>query len=138
MQVKYLIQFQDVLVRMIKELKFSIVKNNFQTKLREDMKQVQTSKKALTPAGKIFNMYRLHNKGYQNLLRNAITTSYKKENKSIGTKINKGGIKFAKQANMLDKIEINDTDNSFSTLKDHKRNFTNHLTARLINLSKNQ
>ena len=42
MQVKDLIQFQDVLVRMVKELKVSIVKNNFQIKLREDMKQVQT------------------------------------------------------------------------------------------------
>ena len=40
MQVKD--QFQDVLVRMVKELKVSIVKNNFQIKLREDMKQVQT------------------------------------------------------------------------------------------------
>ena len=37
-------------VRIVKEVKFRKVKNNFQTKLREDMKQVQTSKKTLTPA----------------------------------------------------------------------------------------
>ena len=49
-QVKDLIQFEDDLVRIVKELKFRKVKNNFQTKLREDMKQVQTSKKTLTPA----------------------------------------------------------------------------------------
>ena len=42
--------------------------------------------------------YRLHKNDYQNLLRNAITTSYKKANKNIGTRINKEGIKFAKQA----------------------------------------
>ena len=42
MQVKNLIQSEDVLVRMVKELKFHKVKDNFQTKLREDMKQVQT------------------------------------------------------------------------------------------------
>ena len=59
-------------------------------------------------------------------MRNAITTSYKKTNKNIGTKINKEGIKFAKQANILDKIEINGTGNSFITLKDHKDNFTSH------------
>ena len=82
--------------------------------------------------------YRLHKNDYQNLLRNAITTSYKKANKNIGTKINKEGIKFAKQANILDKIEINGTGNSFITLKDHKKNFTNHLTTRLINPSKNE
>ena len=71
-------------------------------------------------------------------MRNAITTSYKKTNKNIGTKINKEGIKFAKQANILDKIEINGTGNSFITLKDHKENFTNHPTRRLINPSKNE
>ena len=92
-QVKDLIQFEDDLVRIVKELKFRKVKNNFQTKLREDMKQVQTSKKTLTPADKTSNMYRLHKNDYQNLLRNAITTSYKKANKNIGTKINKEGIK---------------------------------------------
>ena len=138
LQVKDLIQFEDDLDRIVKELKFRKVKNNFQTKLREDMKQVQTSKKTLTPADKTSNMYRLHKNDYQNLLRNAITTSYKKANKNIGTKINKEGIKFAKQANILDKIEINGTGNSFITLKDHKENFTNHPTTRLINPSKNE
>ena len=102
------------------------------------MKQAQTSKKTLTPADKVSNMYRLHKNNYQNLLRNATTTSYKKANKNIGTKINKEDIKFTKQANILDKIEINGTGNSFITLKDHKENFTNHPTTRLINPSKNE
>ena len=51
-QVKDLIEFEDDLVRIVKELKFRKVKNNFQPKLREDMKQVQTSKKTLAPADK--------------------------------------------------------------------------------------
>ena len=71
-------------------------------------------------------------------MRNATTTSYKKANKNIGTKINKEDIKFTKQANILDKIKINGTGNSFITLKDHKENFTNHPTTRLINPSKNE
>ena len=83
-------------------------------------------------------MYRLNKNDYQNLLKNAITASYKKANKNIGTKINKEGIKFAKQADILDKIEINGTGNSFVTLKDHKENFTNHPTTRLTNPSKNE
>ena len=91
-QVKGLIQFEGDLVRTVKKLKFRKVKNNFQIELREDMKQVQN------PADKTSNMYRLHKSNYQNLLRNAITRSYKKANKNIGTRINKEGIKFAKQA----------------------------------------
>ena len=137
-QVKDLIQFEDDLVRIVKELKFRRVKDNFQKKLPEDMKQVQASKETLTPAGKTSNTYRLLKNDYQNLVRNAITTSYKKANNNSGTKINKEGIKFVKQANILDKIEVNGTGNSFITLKDHKENFTNHPTTRLINPSKNE
>ena len=39
-QVNDLIQFVDDLVRIVKELKFRKVNDNFQTKLGEDMKQV--------------------------------------------------------------------------------------------------
>ena len=102
------------------------------------MKQVQKSSKTLTPADKTSNMDRLNKSDYQNLLRNAITATYKKANKNIGTKTNKEGIKFAKQADILDKIAINGTGNFFITLKDHKENFTNHPTTRLINPSKNE
>ena len=99
---------------------------------------MQASKKALALADKIFNMYRLNTKTYQNLSRNAITITCKKANKNIGTKINKEGIQLAKQANVLDRIEINGTGNFFVTLKDHKENFMNHLSPRLINPSKNE
>ena len=84
------------------------------------MKQVQNSKKTLTPADKTSNMCRLHI--LKLLILNAITRIYKKANKNIATKINKEVIKFAKRANILDKIEINGTDNYFITLKDHKEN----------------
>ena len=68
LQVKDLIQFEDDLVRIVKELKFHKVKNNFQTKLREAMKQVQTSKKTLTPADKTLNIYRSFEKCHHNKL----------------------------------------------------------------------
>ena len=64
------------------------------------MKKVQTLKKTLTPADKTSSIYRLSKNNYQNLLRNAITTTYKRASKNIGTKINKEGIKFTKQAVM--------------------------------------
>ena len=77
--------------------------------LREDMKQVKTLNKALAPADKTSNMYRLNKNDYQNLLRNAITATCKETNKNIGAKINKEGSKFTKQPDILDKIEINRT-----------------------------
>ena len=70
---------------------------------------METSKKTLIPTNKTPNMYRLNKNNYQNLLKNAITTTYKKENKNIGTKINKEGFKFGKKANILEKVKINGT-----------------------------
>ena len=42
---------------------------------------------------------------------------------NIGTKISKEGIMFAKLADIVDKIEMNAKDNSFVTLKVHKKTF---------------
>ena len=67
-----------------------------------------------------------------------ISTTYKKSNKETERGINCEGIKYAKEANVLDKLEVNGTANCFITLKDHKVNFLNHPTTRLINLAKNE
>ena len=83
-------------------------------------------------------MYRLDKKQYRRLLQNAVTATCKKSNKLKERKINCEGIKYAKEANILDKVEVNGTANCFVTLKDHKANFLNHPTTRLINSAKNE
>ena len=79
--------------------------------LSKDMKKVHRSKKTLSHANKTSTMYRLNKNAYQNF----ITTTYKKINKNIGLKITKESIKLAKQADILDKIEMNGTGISFIT-----------------------
>ena len=74
----------------------------------------------MTFADKTSNMYRLEKEEYHHLLQNAVTTTYKKCNKETERKINCEGIKYAKEANILDKVELNGTANCFITLKDHK------------------
>ena len=107
-------------------------------KLREDLREVRSSKKTMIFADKTSNMYRLEKEEYHRLLQNAVTTTYKKSNKETERKINCERIKYAKEANILDKVEINGTANCFITLKDHKANFLNHPTSRLINPAKNE
>ena len=124
-------------MKIVKQLKFWKGKIEFPKMLREDMKKVQTSKKTLTPADKTYNMYRLNNNNYQNLLRNAIKITCKTQLKTLQQKPIKKGIKFSKQEDTLDKTEMNDT-NSLVTLKGHKVNFINHATATPINPSKNE
>ena len=83
-------------------------------------------------------MYRLEKEEYYLLLQNAVTATYKKSNKDIARRINCEGIKYAEEANILYKVEVNGTANFFITLKDHKANFLNHPTKRLNNPAKNE
>ena len=122
----------------MKNIKFRKVRNDFQMKLHEDLRKVRSLKKTLTFADKTSNMYRLEKEEYRRLLQNIITTAYKKSNKEIESRINCEGIKYAKEANILDKSVVNGTANCFITLKDHKANFLNHPTTRLMNPAKNE
>ena len=83
-------------------------------------------------------MYRLSKEEYSNLLQNAITSKYKTTDKRTTANINKEGIKQARKANVIDRIEINDTGSSFIILKNHKENFLNPSTTRLLNFAKNE
>ena len=99
---------------------------------------MRSSKETLTFADKTSNMYRLDKEEYRHLLQNTVTTAYKKSNKKTERRISCEGIKYAKEANILDKVEVNGTANCFITLKDHKANFLNHPTTWLINPAKNE
>ena len=50
--------------------------------------------------------------------------------------INKAGIRFGKDAKVIDKMEINTRNDCFIILKDHKENFENNPKTRLINPAK--
>ena len=96
-------------------------------------------------ADKTSNKYRLEKEEHLHLLQNAETKNhiknfltYKKSNKETERRINCEGIKYAKEANIQDEVEVNGTANCFVTLKDHRENFLNHPTTRLINPAKNE
>ena len=54
-------------------------------------------------------MYQLDKEEYHHLLQNTVTATYKKSNKERERRINYEGIKQAKEANILDKVEVNGT-----------------------------
>ena len=107
-------------------------------KLQEDVRKVRSSKKTLTFADKTSNIYRLEKEEYRRLLQNAVTATYEKFDKETERRINCEGIKYTKEANILDKVQVKGTTNCFVTLKDHKANFLNNPTTRLINPAKNE
>ena len=137
-QVKDLIAFEEDMIYLVYQLRFRKVKSNFQRKLNKELKTIKSSSKMFTPADKTSNMYRLTKDEYIHLLDNAVSATYKKATKGIENIINTEDKKYAKRANTFDRIEINGTSNCFITLKDHKENFVNHPTTRLINPAKNE
>ena len=106
-QVKELVPFENDQTDMLKFIKFRKVKNLFLTKLKNDIKTVKQSKKTLTFADKISNMYRLSKEEHEQLLTNAVTSTYKKTNNSIKKKINMASKQILESSKILNHVEIN-------------------------------
>ena len=92
----------------------------------------------MTFADKTSNMYRLSKSEYDKLIMDSITSKYKKANTNIKKQINMAGKNLMKNQEVIKRMQINEESNSFITLKDHKENFENHPTVRLINPAKNE
>ena len=137
-QVKELSAFEKELIAVVKEIKFRNARSDFQTTLHEDIRLIHNSKKTMTFADKTSNMYRLTKEEHNKLLRNAITSKYKKTNTKIKDKINKKEKENFKNKEALHRIDINEESNCFFTLKDHKKNIQNNPTFRLIKPAKNE
>ena len=114
------------------------MKNQLQNPLKKDIKKINQSGKALTFADKSSNMYQLTKEEYVKMRRNAITSTYKKVNNNIKKRIDIKGKQIMEDVGkeILDRMDINGKNTCFITLKDHKENFLNNPTVRLINPAK--
>ena len=138
--INELAAFENDLIELVKNIKFRAVQNQLQRTLKSDIKSIQQSSKALTPADKTSNMYRLTKEEYSKTRRNAITSTYKKANGSIKKRINEKAKEIVKKSfdNIIDRMDVNAETNCFITIKDHEENFLNHPKVRLINPAKNE
>ena len=126
------------MIALVKNVKFRKVKNQFQKKLQQDIKMIRTSDKTMTFPDKTNNMYRLRKDQYNTLLNNFITSTYKRSNSNIKKKINISGRNILKDKEVIQCMDINSEGNCFITLKDHRENFQNNPSVRLINPAKNE
>ena len=137
-QVPELVEFEKELIEIIPKLKFRKGMSNFQLKLKQDIKAIKESDKIYAPADKTSNMYMISKENYNKLLTNSITASYKKSDNNTKYDINNKGKEILKNHQILERMDINGENNCFITLKDHKENFLNNPTTRLINPAKNE
>jgi hypothetical protein len=75
---------------------------------------------------------------YNKLLQKNITKTYKKITPDTASSINNEAKDIATKLNLADRINITAEREAFITLKDHKPNFKNNPTCRLINPAKSE
>jgi len=139
--VSALDEFEDNMLNMIQRVEFktnSTTTNSLQTKLDKDVQQIRQDKKIYVKADKTTNHYKAEPQDYLNLLQKNVTKAYKKSNKSNPDSITSVDKKIAQDLTLDDRIEVSASRDAFITLKDHKPDFVNNPTCRLINPTKSE
>ena len=111
----------------------------FQRNLSSDINSnIKTADKLLVPADKTSNFYKMDTQSYTKLLQKNITKNYKKVPPGITNSIEVGAKAIAKKLHLDDRINTTAKHEAFITLTDHKPNYANSPTCRLINPAKSE
>ena len=83
------ISFENYIYDMVRNIKFRIVHNDFQDKLKEDIKEICYSKNLFVFADMSTNLYEMSDKDYNRLLSNNITSNCRKCENDVKHKLDK-------------------------------------------------
>ena len=137
-QISDMIPFEDDMLKMIEGITFRKSNDNFQKLLSADIKRIKQSDKMFVPADKTQNYYQVSKDQYEKLLKENITKTYKKASPNTYDEINMDAKRISSDLDLDDRMETMAKREAFITLKDHKDNFANNTTCRLINPTKSE
>ena len=130
--------FESRMAELIQNIEFDERTNDFQKELARDLKNVNSDDHLVVKADKTSNFYRMKPEEYKQLLDKNIQKTYKKAEKKHEEQINKEAKAIAEELGLADRVEAMARRDAFITLKDHKANFQNAPTCRLINPTKSE
>lgn len=136
--IKELQIFEAELTKLIQNVKFKPYTNELQLRLNTDLKEIDRNDRLYIKADKTSNYYKMNSDSYDKLLHDNITKTYKKAPDNCMQKINTKDKQIAKELELDNRIETLAKKQAFITLKDHKPNFSNNPTCRLINPTKSE
>ena len=113
-------------------------RNHFQNILQNDVKCIHKSDKVYVAADKTTNMYKMNKDQYKKLILENITSNYKKTDEDFMNEINKEANDIAIGLELENKVEGLAEKQAYITLKDHKKDFIDKPSCRLINPTKNE
>ena len=139
-QIPELIPFENELYETISNIEFKDRKffTQHQNKLLRSVKEIENSDKIFLLADKTRNIYKVSKDKYSKLLKDNITKDYRLVEQNTVDDINREAKQIAAELGLADRIEAHSEKPAFITLKDHKHDFQNDPTCRLINPAKSQ
>ena len=124
------------MAKLIQGIEFENKPNDFQSKLLQDLKATKSDNKLTIKAGHTSNYYKMDRERYNELVNKNVTKTCKKTSKSEVLSMNREAKQIADSINPSDRIEQLAEKEVFITLKDHKPNFENNPTCRMISPTK--
>ena len=97
--------FEKNMMVLVKNIKFRKINNNFQQKLKDDIKNITSINKVFVPADNSRNIYELENEQYSELLRENVTKTYKKSNCNKVRNIKNKAKKITENLPVADRID---------------------------------
>ena len=133
-------EFEGYMLEMIQRVEFrtNTYSNDLQKKLSKDVKEIQEEHNIFVKADKTTNYYKTAPEDYMTLVNKNVTETYKKTNPNVPDIITLEDKNIAEKIELADRIQVSASRDSFITLKDHKPDFINNPTCRLINPSKSE
>ena len=132
-QIKELEKLEDSLYDLVKNIQFRKYSNNFQRVLKSDKVKIANEPKIIVPADKSPNFYKLEKSDYEDLLSKEVHKNYKKADEKDVNKIKSEHVAIVNDLEIDDRVFATAKAKARVTLKDHKENFRNNPTTRLIN-----
>ena len=103
-QPKQLTNFENDLSHLIANLEYHNNTNQFQQQLKKDVNIINKSKNVFVKADKTRNVYEIKPEGYNKLMRDNVTSNYKKEDTNMEKDINLEAKKITQKLNISDRV----------------------------------
>ena len=132
-KIKELEKLEDSLYDLVRNIKFRKYSNNFQRVLKSDKVKIANEPKVIVPADKSPNFYKLEKTDYEDLLSKQVHKNYKKADENEVNIIKSEHVAIVTDLEIDDRVFATAKSEARVTLKDHKENFRNKPTTRLIN-----
>ena len=123
--------FREAVAKLAGSIKYKPQKNStFQKELRKVVGSIERNPNLLISSDKTSNFYEMKPEKYEKLVRDSITTKYKKlDDNEPFNEVNREDRKVAKDLKIDDRVFVTQKREAVIFLKDHKPNFRNNPTA---------